>query len=487
MGNKLIREDGDYTINDEYPLKKTQNEGVEFILKKFNVLINHQVGLGKTYLSLTAGQHVINYDDNFKVLIFCPKKANSAFKNDMEEMVKVEYSMYTAEEKIDKPKSKFIIFNHTTMHKYEEKIKELAGKYKLMTIIDEVHIMQTKKTRQAKVLRRLRPYFKFVVGLSATPILNKKEGLYWIIDFIRPGFFGKYYQFERKYLKYKLKDIPGTNKKTKEVYAYKNIKYLKKKLMQVIHIRKRKYNLQFRYRKVDMDEGIRDSYIKAAKGIIEDREEEKKFAPRLHDLQQVVDNAHENMDSVDISNKEKLLFKTVKEIINRNEGGLIYVEYKSTEYRIKRLLEEYKGDIGYSNLYRITGSIKQSERVYIENNLDRGDIVIINEAGTESINLGEVNNVIFYDIPFAVGVLIQSLGRVTRLYSEYDKQYVYMLEVKDSIDTYKRLLIQNNVRVIKRIFGDDSILPQETKFINQNLMKDIRKKLLWKFREWGNV
>lgn len=35
-------ENKDYTINDEFPLREAQNEGVDFLLRKFNVLLNHQ-------------------------------------------------------------------------------------------------------------------------------------------------------------------------------------------------------------------------------------------------------------------------------------------------------------------------------------------------------------------------------------------------------------------------------------------------------------
>ena len=44
--NPFIRENGDYTINN-ISLFPSQNSGVEFILKNFNCIINHQPGLRK--------------------------------------------------------------------------------------------------------------------------------------------------------------------------------------------------------------------------------------------------------------------------------------------------------------------------------------------------------------------------------------------------------------------------------------------------------
>lgn len=418
-------------------------------------------------------------------MIFCPKKANTSFQHELEDRIQEPYSMYTAEKKIENEEARYIIFNHTTMHKYESYIKKLSEEYNIMSIVDEVHIMQTNKTKQSKTLRRLRKYFSCVVGLTATPILNNKEGLYYIIDFIRPNFFGNFTTFEKRYLKYELKKIRRGRRtiRFKDYTGFKRKKELKKKLGLVCQIRKREYDLDFYYRKVDMDSELWDEYVQAGRGILEDTEDGiKDFGPRLHDLQRVVDNVHEEINQVELSNKERLLLKTVRdEIINKNQGCLIYVSYKATESRLKRLFEEYEDNIGYNNLYRITGSIKQSERDYVEDNLGRKDVVIINEAGTESINLGEVNNIVFYDIPYAIQVFIQAVGRITRLDTEYDKQNVYILEVKETIDTYKRLMIQDNTRIVKEILGGNSNLPKDIKNISNKYKKKLRRKLLWKF------
>lgn len=463
--------------------------------------------MGKTYSSLTAAQHVLNYYEDAIVMIFCPKKANNSFIKELEGKIKQSYSIFTADIKKEVEGARYIIYNHTTMHKYEEDIKEISKNHKILAIVDEVHIMQgmkgTKKvykngtkyklrgTRQSRVLSRLRGCFKCVFGLSATPILNDERGLYWIINFIRPNFFGKYTNFEKKFLKTKLVKFRRGRRtiRKKEVRGFKNLKKLVKKLKYVTHIRSIKYNLEFIYRKVKISEKMKDEYIKASKGIIAEGygygkdEEIKDFGPRIHDLQRVVDNVQGEMDKVPLSNKEKLLCQTVTEVINRDEGSLIYVEYKDTEKRILRLLERYQDRLGIDNIYRITGSVKQKDRDYVENNLDRKDVVIINEAGAESINLRQVNNVIFYDTPFAIGNFIQIVGRITRLDTEYDFLNIYMLEVEGTIDTYKRMLIQDNAQMIKELFGRNSNLPKNTKRLDKRFMKRLRGELLWKFRE----
>ena len=99
-----------------------------------------------------------------------------------------------------------------------------------------------------------------------------------------------------------------------------------------------------------------------------------------------------------------------------------------------------------------------------------------------SINLQAVNNIIVYDIPFSIGDLVQLIGRVTRVDTKYPKQFVYFLEANETIDTYKRLLIQSHSTIIQAIFGEDKNLPYFGDVDEDIMMKYrtyFKRKLLW--------
>lgn len=451
------------------------------------------------------------------VIILCPKKANTSFKKELEGKIKQPYSIFSTEEVSDVEGSRYYIFNHRSMHKYGKKIVDLCGEYKVIAIIDEAHILQDDSSNQSKFLSLLRPRFNAVWGLTATPLLNNPEGLYHVTNFIRPMFFGTYKTFEKTYLKTKRMKMRRGKRLVKfnKILGVKNVDKLSQKLKYISHVRKKDYDIDFIYRKVQADTNIMEDYQKAGRGLFTEE-----FGARLHDLQSSVSNVlYESLserlnrleskfgrlddvedrivlrdrinqieegllevnERVSISNKEKLLLKTLKEIIDRNEGTLIYVEYIPTEHRLVSLLEKYKDKLGYNKLYRITGSIDYSERIKVEKELDRKDIVIINEAGKESINLRQVNNIVFYELPFAIGTFIQIVGRITRLDTEYDSQLIYVLETVETIDTYKRMLIQDNAKLIKDLFGSNSNLPKSLNKIDKKFMKKLKKDLLWKF------
>ena len=150
--------------------------------------------------------------------------------------------------------------------------------------------------------------------------------------------------------------------------------------------------------------------------------------------------------------------------------------------RIKYLLNETKQFTGVKQVLEVSGDINQKQREKVEEQIDKGTVVLVTQAGTESINLQKANTVIFYDIPFAIQTFIQMVGRVTRMDSKYDHQDIYFIEAEGTSDTYRRILLQMNGQLINQIFGKVNTLPLEMKFIDKKIGKQLRDSLLWSFK-----
>ena len=112
-----------------------------------------------------------------------------------------------------------------------------------------------------------------------------------------------------------------------------------------------------------------------------------------------------------------------------------------------------------------------------------GSCVVMTRAGAQSLNLQALNNVIVYDIPFSLGVFIQVVGRVTRLNTKYDQFNVYFIEVDGTIDSYKRMLIQDRMNVIEALFGGDDTIPIDVKELDRTFIREIRRDFLWSLNE----
>ena len=92
------------------------------------------------------------------------------------------------------------------------------------------------------------------------------------------------------------------------------------------------------------------------------------------------------------------------------------------------------------------------------------------------------NNIIFYDLPYDISATMQVIGRITRVNTKYDTQYIDILELKGTVDTYKRLCLEKNMKLVETLFGKMNTLPITTYDNEQKFMRSLKNLILWAFR-----
>lgn len=493
--SRFIKEDKKYELTSEYKLTPKQIEGVEFILTKFNCVLGFKVGMGKTLTSLTAVGNIINNTSNTVCFIICPKSANSTFKKELDTKLKVPYSIYTSEDRRTVKGARYVLINYSQLDTIVKYVNGCYSRgYKIIGIFDECHdAVSSEVSTQSKVLRSLRSKFTMRLGLSGTPLTNSLESYWRMSNFIKPGVYGDFTYFQNNFVEYKDRTISyrGKVKKKKEEVGGKNLEELARIAQTFIISRGLDYPLRFFYRTCELTAYEINEYEKAATGLYEekyiDSGSEKEFAARLHDLQRVVDFSHSNIDKNMIGSKQKLLITVLKEIIDRGEGVLVYTEYEDTYTTLYNLLYKYKDYIGFSKVYTLTGKTNDKKRRMFERDLAPKDIGIVTAACSQSFNLKQVNNVIFFNIPFSVKKILQMIGRITRYDSVYSDMNIWFLEAMlgggGSIDTYKRLLTQEMMNIIRQVFGPDPAIPNLTNQDKQLMKKYksyFKRKFLWR-------
>jgi SNF2 family DNA or RNA helicase len=69
-------------------------------------------------------------------------------------------------------------------------------------VLDEISKCKSPKAKRTKVLRKIRPLFKVVIGLTGTPTANNLMDIYAPADLIAPGILGKsFYKFRETYFR----------------------------------------------------------------------------------------------------------------------------------------------------------------------------------------------------------------------------------------------------------------------------------------------
>ena len=200
------------------------------------------------------------------------------------------------------------------------------------------------------------------------------------------------------------------------------------------------------------------------------------FSIRLIELQKLMDNCSEFYDPYLISNKEKALIKLIKQLFKEGHIPIIYCFYLDTIDRVKKVLEE--SDIKIDDIFIISGQIPKKERALVEDKIAKNTVTIINKAGTESINLQKADTMIYYNIPWSIDEYLQSIGRITRNDTKFDKQYVYFLQYEGTIDNYKAININNRLNVVEQFQGEQ-IISSDGIHLSETDRSKLKQFLLW--------
>lgn len=445
-------------------------------------------GLGKTYTAVTLATQLMLKNRDLVTVIIAPPKALMSFEKELTEKLKVSYSMISTEKTFKNPNGRFLLISNTCIEKAIPTLAELYKKYKLLGIVDESHNgLQNPKSNMYKHFTQIRKIFCILYFLTATSCKNNIEGMYWMITLLNPQLLGSWGSFKYNYLIINRKQITQTTKNrskvkriVEEITGYKNIERLQEILNQVIIVRQKEYNLEFNYHTTHLNEIETQNYLKASGGKMSEKAKDF-WSVRLRDITFVVDNVSETIEQEKISNKEKLLLKVLLQNIRANRPTIIYCEYISVLERLDYLIKAFNRELGIKDTLIIKGGVSMAERKRIQEIIAVDMPLLITSAGGESINLQKANSIIFYDLPYDIAKIMQIIGRITRVDTKFDKQYIDIIEAFGTTDTYKRLCMEKNMKLIESLFGKMNTLPYTTYDNEQKFMSTLRRSLLWAF------
>jgi SNF2 family DNA or RNA helicase len=215
----------------------------------------------------------------------------------------------------------------------------------------------------------------------------------------------------------------------------------------------------------------------------EKAQETKQHSARLAEMQRYVDMSEEKrnllMDLVlngrSSDSDESLLDK----------GVIIYIEFLDV---IKQVAEDLKNK-GVS-VSVIQGSTKEKDRGSIAKDFKENPnnkVVIISNAAGESLNINGSNELVLFDLPKGWGKYMQILGRAVRSFSRFENEgrsfYIHYVIVEDTLDVYKPVLLSSKKQLEEDILHADTINLKGTGSFDAELLKKIRKDMLWKEKE----
>ena len=388
-------------------------------------------------------------------------------------------------------KKNVVIFNYNTMCSDNHLLVKIMEQNKFMVVFDEATAFKNSKSLTSEYAKKISKLGDRVYGLSATIIKNNLVEAWSIYNVIMPGLFGSFHKFKKNYCIMRYKNLwKGKGKKSKtvgEIVSYKNIAHFKKTIdpfflgrkksevakdLPEIISRKILIKMNSRQQKLydEALEGLIDfdkfnktpKYLENVKRLIkEDSSEFSSKDPKIIDkltsliyCQQICNSPH--LIDINIpSSKEEELLGILKNELDK-EKVVIYTRFKKMVDRLEYLIHT-KLKVKCT---KITGDVKAQDREnnkYNFNNKEDCNIIIINSAAKEAINLQSSGYLIFYDLPFSYGDFLQIIGRIHRIGSKHSNIFLFYLMCKDSIDEKTLSILTKKKDLFDSVLGDSAV------------------------------
>jgi hypothetical protein len=283
-----------------------------------------------------------------------------------------------------------------------------------------------------------------------------------------------------------------------EVVGHQNLPELEARLKPIMLKRFREVDVRWDSIQVGLRPDEMERYIRATEGAL--AVPRKEFAARLPDIQQVVDGSVVDALQLDaptatymevkaaglalnegsqLSSKEQALLVYVTKVIqDMGTGCIIYSTFRKSLSRIRLLLKRHSKQVGHTKVWQITGDTSLAQREMVTKKFDSGHILLMTDAGGESLNLQAANTLVFYNLPWSIGKVTQVAGRIVRMDSVHPFMNIVVIEAVDTIDTYKTLLMYQHTDLITKLVGGDPNLPKDTMGVSKAAIYAFRQDLV---------
>ena len=448
-----------------------QKEGVRFAVGKGRVLIADEMGLGKTIQAIATAEVFRANRLVDEVLVVCPTSLKYQWKREIERFagsdVLVIEGNAVKRKQLYQQYASYKVVSYNAM---SNDVKYLGKLETDMVIMDEVQRLKNWNTQIAIAARRIDA--RYAVALSGTPLENKLEELFSVMELVDQYCLGPYYKFRQECI---------VTNETGKVLGYKNLNAVGELARERL-IRRRKHDveLQLPARQdknlfVPMTQQQMDIHEESAALVARlihkwnthhflSESDRRKLLLNLNIMRMVCDSTYilDQKTRYDVK-----IGETMNIIGDILQGTDCKVVVFSQWERMTRLLamELEKIDVDYEYLHGGVPSVKRGEMTRrFQDNVDCR-VFISTDAGSTGLNLQTASIIINLDLPWNPAVLEQRIGRIYRLGQQRNIQVINLV----ATGTIEERMI-GKLRFKQNMFegvldnGDDSIFVSDDKF-----------------------
>ena len=461
---ELSRTAGTVPCGLKTPLYPYQEEGVKFALFKKACLIGDEMGLGKTLQAIALAVMKKEIFGFKRVLVVTLSSLKEQWKREIErfsdEKAVVVAGPAQKRRAIYKGDGQFFAITN-----YEAVLRDVTviSRFKPdLVILDEAQRIKNFSTKTADAVKRLPR--KHALVLTGTPLENKLEDVYSIVQFLDPHLLTPLWQFAADH-------FMVSRKKKGSIIGYRNLESLHEKLKPLVIRRKKEevlkdlpdevvnnYYLDLHQEQRDIHSG----YLRVLLPLINKKfltpMDLRRIQEILVRMRMVCDSTYLIDRQTHISPKLTELASVIDElVIQSNRKMVIFSEWTTMTFLIARHLSE----VGVP-FVELSGKVPVNKRQALIDEFTlnpKCKVFLSTDAGGTGLNLQAADCVVNFELPWNPAKLNQRIGRVSRIGQKSKCINVVNFICKDSIEEKILAGIQLKTDLFKGVFegGEDVV------------------------------
>ncbi|MCH9699249.1 MAG: DEAD/DEAH box helicase [Gammaproteobacteria bacterium] len=437
-----------------------QTEGVAFLTARGRALLADDMGLGKTLQAICAASWLANHESVQRVLVLCPASLKHQWAREIQKFTN--HTVQVIQGGPDKrgvqyrADALFFIINYELVLRDLSIISETLKPDLL--ILDEAQRIKNWRTKLASTVKLI--YSRYVFVLSGTPLENRLEDLYSLLQVVDARVLGPLW---RCLLDFHVTDDYG------KVIGYRNLTELRQRIAPVMLRRNRtlvsdqlpdRTEVRLDIPMNDKQYELHDAALSAAGRLAATAKkrpltpsEQNKMMAALQQARMACNAAglvdKETQGSPKLDELERLLEELC---LNTNRKAVVFSQWAL----MTEMVETRARSIGLGCV-RLYGGIPTSRRGELMEKFHDDDSVqvfISTDAGGTGLNLQSATVLINLDMPWNPAVLDQRIARIHRL-GQKEKVQVFLLLAADSYEQRVASLVQG-----KRDLFDNVVSPE---------------------------
>jgi hypothetical protein len=428
-----------------HPLRQTllktellpyQLDGIAFAVGAGRAILADDMGLGKTIQGIGVAEYLAREAGIARVLIVCPASVKSQWRSEVLRFSvrSCQIVLGSAAERAAQYESECFF----TICNYEQVLRDILAIERVkwdLIVLDEGQRIRNWEAQTSQIIKSLRSQFALV--LSGTPLENRLDDLYSVVEFIDDRRLGPAFRF---FHRHRVVDDRG------RVLGYRDLDVLRRNLGPVLLRRTRASVLQ--------DLPARTTEIVRIPPTAEQRDIE---LAQMQVVNTIVSKKY--ISEMDLLRLQKALLiarmnANSTYLVDRREPGYstklerlaeLFAELAAEEDRKIVLFSEWTTMLGLIErqleslclpYVRLDGSVPQKKRQQLVQRFQRDPdcrLFLTTNAGSTGLNLQAADTVINVDLPWNPAVLEQRIARAHRMGQKKPVQ-VYLLVTEATIE-----------------------------------------------------